>query len=139
MVSELSTSRVMVFPVKVLTKICILSWILAFTLSMVSELSTSKVMVFPVRVFTLSMVSELSTSRVMVLPVRVLSWILAFTLSMVSELSTSKVIVLPVRVFTKICMPPLVLDLGLYIINSVRAFHLKGDGLASESLDEYLH
>jgi len=33
----------------------------------------------------------------------------------------------------------LVLDLGLYVLNRVAGFHFKGDGLASESLDEDLH
>merc|ERR1719225_2498314 len=33
----------------------------------------------------------------------------------------------------------LVLDLGLDILNGVRGLHLKGDGLASESLDKDLH
>merc|ERR1712115_473276 len=33
----------------------------------------------------------------------------------------------------------LILDLGLDILNGVRWFNLKGDGLASESLDEDLH
>ena len=33
----------------------------------------------------------------------------------------------------------LVLDLGLDIVDGVRAFHLKGDGLTREGLDENLH
>jgi len=33
----------------------------------------------------------------------------------------------------------LVLDLGLDVLNGVRGLHLKGDGLASEGLDEDLH
>merc|ERR1711976_1145870 len=33
----------------------------------------------------------------------------------------------------------LVLDLGLHILNGVRRFDLKGDGLACESLDKDLH
>merc|ERR1711868_179857 len=33
----------------------------------------------------------------------------------------------------------LVLDLGLDILNGIRRLNLKGDGLASESLDEDLH
>ena len=33
----------------------------------------------------------------------------------------------------------LVLDLGLDIFNGVRRLHIKGDGIASESLDEDLH
>jgi len=33
----------------------------------------------------------------------------------------------------------LVLDLGLHVVNGVRALHLKGDGLASEGLHEDLH
>merc|ERR1719318_288218 len=33
----------------------------------------------------------------------------------------------------------LVLDLGLNVLNEVRGFHLQGDSLASQSLDEDLH
>ena len=33
----------------------------------------------------------------------------------------------------------LVLDLGLHVLDSVRSFHLKGDGLAGQSLHEDLH
>ena len=33
----------------------------------------------------------------------------------------------------------LILDLGLHVFNSVRWLNLKGDGLASESLNEDLH
>ena len=33
----------------------------------------------------------------------------------------------------------LILNLGLHVLNGVRRLHLKGDGLASEGLDEDLH
>ena len=33
----------------------------------------------------------------------------------------------------------LVLDLRLYILNRIAGFNFKGDGLASQRLDEYLH
>lgn len=35
--------------------------------------------------------------------------------------------------------PFLILDLGFDIVNSIRRFHLEGDGLSSESLDKDLH
>ena len=38
-----------------------------------------------------------------------------------------------------ICLPFLVLDFGLDVVDGVRRLHLEGDGLAREGLDEDLH
>ena len=38
-----------------------------------------------------------------------------------------------------LCSPFLVLNLGLYVVDSVGGLHLEGDGLTREGLDEDLH
>src|ERR1700749_429769 len=43
------------------------------------------------------------------------------------------------RSVAKELSPFLVLDLGFDIVNSIRRFHLEGDGLSSKSLDKDLH
>ncbi|KAL1182708.1 hypothetical protein V6Z11_A02G134000 [Gossypium hirsutum] len=98
MVSELSTSGVIVFPVKVFTKICIPP--------PKAQHQVKGRLLLDIIVGQRPPIFKLLTSKISLCwsgGIPSLSWIFTFTLSVVSELSNSNVIVFPVRVFTNTC------------------------------------